>query len=208
MRKTAATKIAGAVTLVALGALTMFALRPSERVAPLAPPVQTRTQVIHRTVWIVRHEKPALPHRSRSVAAAAPPRPGQGGGSLLANVAAGSAPRTSTSKAHSTSLAATATNAAAPSTSGSSAGQAVTTHTSRGTAKGSTPSSGTPTTALPNSKTTTGKPVTTTASGSKKTGSGSGTANGAAKPSGSTTPVTTKTSGSAGSTGDDGGHDD
>src|SRR5665213_3136689 len=116
MRKTPATTIAGAVTLVALGALTTFALRPVAKPAPAALPVEVRTQVVRRTVWIVRHEKPTQTHRSRTPAAAAPPHPGTTAGRAGAATTAGAAgtaaianaPRTTASRARTTAAAAPA----------------------------------------------------------------------------------------------------
>src|SRR5579862_1238767 len=95
MRKTPATTLAGAVTLVALGALTSYALRPVESVRTPAPPVEVRTQVVRRTVWIVKHEKPAQPQHPRTPAAGAPPQHGaagtarSGGRAAAGQVAAG-----------------------------------------------------------------------------------------------------------------------
>jgi hypothetical protein len=70
------TRIAGAAALVALGGLGATALnpqpgRPAIEAARPAP-VEVRTQVIHRTIRIVRREKPKRP---RPVAAPAPAPP-------------------------------------------------------------------------------------------------------------------------------------
>src|SRR5579871_6447952 len=74
MRKTPATTLAGAITLVALGALTSYALRPVQKPAPPAPAAEVRTQIVRRTIWIVKHEKPSRAQRPRVPAAGAPPR--------------------------------------------------------------------------------------------------------------------------------------
>ncbi len=152
MRKTPATTIAGAITLVALGALTTFALRPVAKPAPAALPVEVRTQVVRRTVWIVKHEKPTQPHRSRTPAAGAPPHPGTTAGSTTAAATTGtaaiaSAPRTTASRARTTAIAApaaTGVSTARPSTSAGSSVAPVTTHSSRSTAATSTGTAGTP----------------------------------------------------------------
>ncbi len=177
MRKSKATRFAGAVTLVALGALTTFALRPSQKAVPIAPQVQTRTEVIHRTVWIVKHDKPITPHRVRTPVAGAPPSPGTGGRTLVANAAgstantASSAPRTATSRARAAAPT-TVQGSAAPASlagstsSGSTSNGSVKTHTSRTTAATAPANTGV---GQPASTPAT-RPVTTGTSGSRATG--------------------------------------
>src|ERR1019366_5520426 len=138
MRKTPATTIAGAITLVALGALTTFALRPVAKPAPAALPVEVRTQVVRRTVWIVKHEKPTQPQRSRTPAAAAPPHPGTTVGTTTA---------TTTAAAGTAAVpAATGVSSARPSGTAGSTVAPVTSHSSRSTAAASTGTAGTPAT--------------------------------------------------------------
>lgn len=76
---TVKTKLAAAATLVGLGGLAGWAINQpagndKAAAAQAAAPVEVRTQVIRRTVHIVRHEKPK--HRRKAAAAAA----GAGGG--------------------------------------------------------------------------------------------------------------------------------
>ena len=198
MRKTPATTIAGAITLVALGAMTTFALRPVAKPAPAALPVEVRTQVVRRTVWIVKHEKPTQPHRSRTPAAAAPPHPGTTAGTTAGTTPAAttagtaaiaSAPRTTASRARTTAAgapvpAATGVSSARPSTTAGSTVAPVTTHSSRSNAATSTgdrrhaghPQAGDHNPGGP-------KPVSTKTSGAKSTsGSGSAAGTPAAKP--------------------------
>ena len=72
--KPSRTHIAAAGTMVALGALTAVAIgaggseQPAKAVsAPKAQPVEVRTVTVHRTVHVVRHQKP------KKQPAAAPP---------------------------------------------------------------------------------------------------------------------------------------
>lgn len=69
------TKIAAGTTLAALGGLAGMAVRPEHAATadPAAAPVEVRTQVIRRTVRIVRHARPR--HRAHRAAPApvAPP---------------------------------------------------------------------------------------------------------------------------------------
>jgi hypothetical protein len=62
------TKIAAGTTLAALGGLAGMAVRPEHAATadPAAAPVEVRTQVIRRTVRIVRHERPR--HRAHRTA--------------------------------------------------------------------------------------------------------------------------------------------
>ena len=176
MRKTPATTIAGAITLVALGALTSFALRPAANATPAAR-VDVRTQIVRRTVWIVTHEKPTAPHRSGTPAAGAPPHPGTSSPTTVAGTAGTTAvpnaPRTSASRARSTTAAPTSSvttgSSAQPANSSTSAAPApVTTHTSGSTSAKSTGTTGT--TPAGKGGTTTGKPVTTRSSGGGEKG--------------------------------------
>ena len=71
---TVKTKLAAAATLVGLGGLAGWAVsQPADQgkaaAAQAAAPVEVRTQVVRRTVHIVRHEKPT--HRRKSAAATA-----------------------------------------------------------------------------------------------------------------------------------------
>jgi hypothetical protein len=59
MQKTAAVTTAGAVTLVGLDAFTTLALKPTVKPSR-TPPVEVRTQVVRRTVWMVTHEHPPV----------------------------------------------------------------------------------------------------------------------------------------------------
>lgn len=75
--KPSRTHIAAAGTMVALGALTAVAIgaggseQPAKAVsAPKAQPVEVRTVVVHRTVKVVRHQKP-----KKAKPASAPPAP-------------------------------------------------------------------------------------------------------------------------------------
>ena len=71
------TRIAGGAALFALGGLgaTALDLQPNRPVLQAArpAPIEVRTQVIHRTVRIVRHEKPKRPRTVATPAAAPPP---------------------------------------------------------------------------------------------------------------------------------------
>lgn len=80
------TKLAGAVTLVALGAGAAIALRPAPGPTRLAgreqrPVVRVETQVIRRTIHVIKHRKPphpavgAPPSRAAGAGAAAPAAP-------------------------------------------------------------------------------------------------------------------------------------
>lgn len=68
------THIAAGGTVAALGVLAAVALgagsaqQPEPATAQKAPPLEVRTQVVHRTIRVVRHQKPRQP-----VAAAGPP---------------------------------------------------------------------------------------------------------------------------------------
>jgi len=70
------THIAAAGTMVALGALTAVAIgagadQPVKAVStPRAQPVEVRTVTVHRTIHVVRHEKP-----KKQKPVAAPPTP-------------------------------------------------------------------------------------------------------------------------------------
>jgi hypothetical protein len=69
-------RAAAAASAIAAGALAAFALRPSHgttasAVAARSPAVEVRTQVIRRTIHIVRHENPAGLPRPRTPSAAA-----------------------------------------------------------------------------------------------------------------------------------------
>jgi hypothetical protein len=76
MRRSPVT-IAAAITLVALGATSTLVLRPAaDNGSPATAPVEIRTQVIRRTVRVVRHEKPKQRPAVRGVIAAGPPTPG------------------------------------------------------------------------------------------------------------------------------------
>lgn len=72
------TKIATGTALTALGGLAGMAVRP-EHVAtatPAAAPVEVRTQVIRRTVRVVRHERPRhRAHRAVPAPVASAPIP-------------------------------------------------------------------------------------------------------------------------------------
>ncbi len=70
------TKLAAGLSLVALGGFAGYALgagagdRPGATVAAQRQPLEVRTQTIHRTVRIVKHEKPPKPKRQAAPVAA------------------------------------------------------------------------------------------------------------------------------------------
>ncbi len=72
MRRTQS-RTAAAVTAVAAGAVAVYAIQPADTtvatVAARAPAVQYRTQVIRRTIHIVRHDRHAFPTPRGAVAA-------------------------------------------------------------------------------------------------------------------------------------------
>jgi hypothetical protein len=176
------TTIAAAITLVTLGALTAVALQPTQKTSQAAAPVEVRTEVIRRTVRIVRHEKPPHPRLPRTSSAAAPPTHGNG---RVAGFAG--APRT-------------ASSGAGRGTAGGGAGalaraQPVSTRTSG--AGRSTPGSST------HSTPAAGKPVSTRTSGASTNGASGSKGSGA----GSSKPISTKTSGGKGGDGKDHGGD-
>lgn len=76
------TRVAAAITALAAGALSAAALHQgtstkSTSLAANQPPVvEVRTQVIRRTVHVVRHEHPPRPLRARTTAAGGTPPPG------------------------------------------------------------------------------------------------------------------------------------
>jgi hypothetical protein len=192
-------RLAAALAAALAAGLVGFSLRPSSA-APVAsrnPAVEVRTQVIRRTIHIVRHERPrAFGSNARTYVASA-----QGARGVQGARAGGTAPGVSTrTSIHSaptaaagvaptagvttrTSVHATAPASGAP-TSTSPAGTPVTTRTSKHhTATGTGGSTGS------------SHPVTTRTS--KRSGSGGSSGSG---------PVTTRTS-NGGDGGDGGGHD-
>ncbi len=96
--RTTNARIAAVATTLAAGVLAAFTLRPSTSGTSSAtvarqPSAEVRTQVIRRTVHIVRHERPPRPRASAGKGAAR-------SATAAANVAGGlSAPRTRTSGA-------------------------------------------------------------------------------------------------------------
>jgi len=184
--RTTNARIAALATTLVAGVLAAFALRPSTSSTGSAAHVQqqaaeVRTQVIRRTVHIVRHERPP---RARTTT-------GSGAGSTVALGAAGTsrAPRTGTSGSHLTAARAV-TGVAAPRTRTSGASTGVTPSTGSTAAPVRTRTSGTSAAGAP-STSGSGAPVRTRASGGSTSG-GSGA-------------VRTRTSGG----GDGGGgHDD
>jgi hypothetical protein len=176
-------RIAAALTAVLAGGLAAFALRPSDKpTATLAaqhPVVEVRTQVIRRTIHVVRHQSAGHHPAPRGAVATGSPGSGKRGG-------AAGAVRTGSSGAH----------AASGSGAGSyvAASGAVTTRSSGSHA--STPS----TSSAPSSSGS--APVRTRTSGSAgSTGTSSHPSSG-----GGAKPVTTRSSGSKGGDGGDGGH--
>jgi hypothetical protein len=112
MRSIANTRIAALAAALVTGALAAYALRPGSavtgptaRVQPQA--VEVRTQVIRRTVHIVRHERPPRPRATHGASAA--------GSTATALARVGTAPRTGTSGSHA-ALAGTPAAATAPRT--------------------------------------------------------------------------------------------
>lgn len=160
MRRTH-TRIAGAIAALVAAAVAGFTLRPAPKptVVLAARPAEIRTQVIHRTIHIVRHKHAKVHHLRPAAAAAA-------GGAAAAS--AYGAPRTSTS--HHTGV----VGASAPVTTGSShlasavTGSPVTTRTSAGHG---TTSGGSVTTRSSKSG---GGSVTTRSSGGGEKGDGGG----------------------------------
>lgn len=184
--RTTNARIAALATTLVAGVLAAFALRPSTSSTGSAAHVQqqaaeVRTQVIRRTVHIVRHERPP---RARTTA-------GRGAaGSTVALGAAGTSrvPRTGASGSHSSAVG-LATGVAAPRTRTSGASTGVTPSTGSTAAPVRTRTSGTSAAGAP-STSGSGAPVRTRASGGARSG-GSGA-------------VRTRTSGGDGG----GGHDD
>ncbi len=196
-RRLSNTRIAALASTLAAGALAAFALRPSPSTTGTATHVnqqaaEVRTQVIRRTVHIVRHERPprgpASYGRSGSAGAAS-------GGSASV---VGSPVRTATSGSHTGPVGAPA-SASAPRTRTSGTGvrtnpspsspAPVRTHTS-GSGSGGSHSNGAP------AKPGTGAPVRTRTSGAS-TGGGSGSGG----------AIKTRTSGGGENSGGK-GHDD
>ncbi len=113
------TRIAAALTALAAGGLATVALRPSStsRTTSLAsasqPAVEVRTQVIRRTIHVVRHEHPPRPMRPRTTAGAGPsPRTGSAGATV--GSAAAVTPRTASSGSHTAVSSAPAASVPAP----------------------------------------------------------------------------------------------
>jgi len=94
MRRIASTRIAALASALVAGALAAFVLRPSlgattgSAAHVQQPATEVRTQVIRRTIHIVRHERPPRDRAPRGASAA-------GGATVVASV--GAAPRTATS---------------------------------------------------------------------------------------------------------------
>jgi hypothetical protein len=190
-------RIAALATTLVAGVLAVYALRPSTSGTGSAAHVQqqaaeVRTQVIRRTVHIVRHERPP---RGRGT-----PARGLPGSTATIGAAASPMPRTGTSGSHPAvaGVAGVATGVSAPRTRTSGASARPTPPTSSAGAPVRTRSSGTSAAGAP-SKSSPGAPVRTRTSGAS-TGGGSG-ASGA---------VRTRTSGGSGGDGGDhgAGHDD
>jgi hypothetical protein len=99
--RTTNTRIAAAITVLAAGGLSGAALQSattshtSASAAATQPAVEVRTQVIRRTIHVVRHERPPRPLRTGQKAGGTGSTPGAGG------IAASSAPpRTASSGSH------------------------------------------------------------------------------------------------------------
>ena len=176
MRRVTNTRIAAAASTLVATSLAVIALRPATAPAAKATAVpqaaDVRTEIIRRTVYVVRHERlRKRPHGSNPPAAGAPPR----------GAAAGTA-----------APSAGATPAATLPTVVAGAGAAgVRTHTSTHAA---TPATGAPSTVAATPTSTPAAPTTTAVkthtSGAKSSGSAAGTP---ARGSGATAPAGTKT---------------
>lgn len=178
-------RIAAVVMAVAAGGLAAFALRPApgHTAATLAarnPAIEVRTQVIRRTIHVIRHEPGARLRGSRVPSAVVVSGHGR------ARTAASGGHRGTRSAGVATAVATRASgshgSAAAPQS------RPVTTH-----------SSGSHTTA--SAPTHQSRPVSTRSSGSHGTSSGSSSAGSSAHP-------VTRSSGGGHGHGDDGGRDD
>jgi len=187
-------RIAALATTLVAAVLAVFALRPSTSGPGSAVHVQqqaaeVRTQVIRRTVHIVRHERPP---RGRGT-----PAMGLPGSTATIGAAASPVPRTGTSGSH-PGAAGAVTGVSAPRTRTSGARTSPTPPTSSTGAPVRTRSSGTSAAGAP-SKGSSGAPVRTRTSGASTGGNSGG--NGA---------VRTRTSGGSGGDGGDhgAGHDD
>jgi hypothetical protein len=192
--RTTNARIAALATTLVAGVLAVFALRPSTSGTGSAAHVQpqaaeVRTQVIRRTVHIVRHERPPRGRGASSRRLA--------GSTATVRATASPVPRTGTSGSH-PAAAGVATAVSAPRTRTSGASTRPTPSTRPAGAPVRTRSSGTSAAGTP-SKSGSGAPVRTRTSGAS-TGGGSG-GSGA---------VRTRTSGGSGGDGGDhgGGHDD
>lgn len=177
MRRIATARIASLLAALTAGVLAAYALRsgPSEtRLARVQqPPAEVRTQVIRRTVHVVRHER-AHAHRAGASVH------GTAGGSGTAVSAGSTAPRTATSGSHAASGPASTgaiSSGSAPRTrsSGAGSGSTGTSPGHRRTAPVRTHSSGSGSSAPSSSHAS--QPVrtrTSGGSGSGSTGAGSG----------------------------------
>ncbi len=188
--RTTNARIAALATTLVAGVLAAFALRPSTSSTGSTAHVQqqaaeVRTQVIRRTVHIVRHERPP---RARTTAG----RGAAGSTATIGVAGASSAPRTGTSGSHS-SAAGLATGVSAPRTRTSGASTGATPSAGAVGAPVRTRTSGTAVAGAP-STSSSGAPVRTRTSGGATSGG-----------SGGSGAVRTRTSG--GSDGG-GGHDD
>jgi len=193
--RTANARIAALAATLVAAVLAVFALRPSVSGTGSAAHVQqqaaeVRTQVIRRTVHIVRHERPP---RGRTT----PARGTSGSAAIAGSDGARPAPRTGTSGSHPTATSvASGVSTPRTRTSGARTG-AVSTGASPTTGSAGAPvrtrTSGTPAASAP-SRSGSSAPVRTRTSGGGTSGRGSG-GNGA---------VRTRTSGGDGG----GGHDD
>lgn len=179
-RRVTNTRIAAVASALAAGVLAAFALRSSPATTGTATHVnqqaaEVRTQVIRRTVHIVRHERPPRGHATHALSSRAGAVPGNSASVV------GSPPRTAASGSRSgapsapaaTSAPRTRTSGAVarptPSTSGSAPAPART--RTSGQTSGGAPSGGGP------AKSGSGAPVRTRTSGaSAGGGSGSGAA--------------------------------
>jgi len=201
MRKTHG-RILGSLAAVLAAGLAGFSLRPSPHpVTTVASrnPAEVRTQVIRKTIHIVRHQ-------GAGQAAGRHGRPGTAAGSTSGNVRS---VRTGASRSHPAGASGTAgssavttrTSASGAASAGSagsavtSPGAPVTTRTSASHGSSSTPPAG--------GSGTAGKPVTTRTSASHTSSGSSAAGSGAAGK-----PVTTRTSGGAAGGGEKGDHAD
>lgn len=138
MRHIAAPRIASLLAAVIAGALAVYVLRPDSGVRSAAhlkaQTPEVRTQVIKRTVHVVRHERPPSGRRAHGAGVVS-----AGGATAAAQAGVAAAPRSATSGSSAAPATGTA-GAGAPvrtSTSGSSGGSGsgggtVRTHTSGG----------------------------------------------------------------------------